>query len=106
MAPQRPLSHILVHWIIRAYQLSFSLILGRQCRYLPTCSEYLDEAVSMHGLCAGGFLGLFRLCRCHPWGGFGFDPVPETLPPGAHCLKPWTYLTKPHPEADTRDPAK
>jgi uncharacterized protein len=81
----------LAHLLIRAYQLSLSALIGRQCRYLPTCSDYTDEAIARHGLWAGSFMGLARLCRCHPWGGSGFDPVPQTLPPGAHWALPWRY---------------
>jgi uncharacterized protein len=79
------------HVLIRAYQLSLSALIGRQCRYLPTCSEYADEAIARHGLWAGSFMGLARLCRCHPWGGSGFDPVPSKLPQNAHWALPWRY---------------
>jgi uncharacterized protein len=79
------------HLLIRAYQLSFSAVLGRQCRYLPTCSEYTDEAIAHYGLWAGSFMGLARLCRCHPWGGSGFDPVPDRFDPAAHWTQPWRY---------------
>jgi putative membrane protein insertion efficiency factor len=47
------------------------------CRYIPSCSEYAREAVEAHGAWRGSGLAVRRLCRCHPWGGFGFDPVPE-----------------------------
>jgi putative membrane protein insertion efficiency factor len=80
-----------LHMLIRFYQLTLSSVLGRQCRYLPTCSHYLDEAVERHGLWPGGWMGVARLCRCHPWGGHGFDPVPSDLPNNAHWLRPWTY---------------
>ena len=63
--------------VIRAYQLSFSAVLGRRCRYLPTCSDYASEAIERHGAWRGFLLGLARALRCHPWGGDGFDPVPE-----------------------------
>jgi putative membrane protein insertion efficiency factor len=79
------------HYAIRAYQLSLSIVFGRQCRYLPSCSAYMDEAVLRHGLWAGSNMGLARLCRCHPWGGQGFDPVPAQLPAGASWLAPWRY---------------
>jgi len=79
------------HVLIRAYQLSLSAVIGRQCRYLPTCSHYADEAIARHGLWAGGFMGLARLCRCHPWGGSGYDPVPAKVPRGAHWFLPWRY---------------
>ena len=57
------------HLLIRFYQLSFSALLGRRCRYLPTCSAYADEAIRRHGLWAGGWMATARICRCHPWGG-------------------------------------
>ena len=62
---------------IRAYQLSFSMLLGRRCRYLPTCSDYARQAIEKHGAWHGFLLGVARASRCHPWGGYGFDPVPE-----------------------------
>ncbi len=63
--------------LIRIYQLSFSMLFGRGCRYLPTCSDYAREAIEKHGARRGFLLGLARVSRCHPWGGEGFDPVPE-----------------------------
>jgi putative membrane protein insertion efficiency factor len=66
--------------LIRFYQVTLSLVLGRHCRYLPTCSDYAAEAIRRHGAWAGLWLGLARVSRCHPWGGEGFDPVPETFP--------------------------
>ena len=47
------------------------------CRYLPSCSAYALEALDAHGAGRGSWLTLRRLLRCHPWGGFGYDPVPE-----------------------------
>ncbi len=79
------------HGAIRAYQLTLSSVLGRQCRYLPTCSDYADQAIARHGLWAGGWMGAARICRCHPWGGAGFDPPPEAIPPGASWALPWRY---------------
>lgn len=61
---------------IQAYRLTLSAFLGRQCRFAPTCSEYTAEAVRAHGAVRGGWLGLKRIGRCHPWGGAGYDPVP------------------------------
>jgi putative membrane protein insertion efficiency factor len=62
--------------LIRAYQVALSPLLGPRCRYLPSCSEYAAEAVTVHGVLRGGRLALARLARCHPWGGSGLDPVP------------------------------
>jgi uncharacterized protein len=62
--------------LIRVYQLTLSSILGRHCRFLPTCSDYARQAIEIHGAWEGGILATKRICRCHPWGGEGFDPVP------------------------------
>ena len=66
----------LLRAIIWLYRHTLSLFLGRQCRFLPTCSEYADEAIRVHGAGKGSQLAFKRLCKCHPWGGHGFDPVP------------------------------
>jgi uncharacterized protein len=62
--------------LIRLYQLTLSSVMGRGCRFLPTCSEYATEAIIKHGAGKGTLLAAKRICRCHPWGGEGFDPVP------------------------------
>jgi uncharacterized protein len=82
------------HFGIRAYQLTLSAIAGAHCRHLPSCSAYMDEAIARHGLWAGGWLGLARFLRCHPWGTSGFDPVPEKLPKAARWHQPWTYVAR------------
>jgi putative membrane protein insertion efficiency factor len=64
---------------VRAYQWTLSPILPMSCRYLPTCSHYASEAVQRHGALRGGWLAVTRIARCHPWGGSGYDPVPEHL---------------------------
>lgn len=61
---------------IRAYRYAISPLLGRQCRFFPSCSEYADEAIRKHGALRGVALAVRRLCRCHPWNPGGFDPVP------------------------------
>jgi len=62
---------------IRAYQLVLSPLLPPSCRFLPTCSDYAAEAIARHGAGRGLWLALRRLLRCHPWGGSGYDPVPQ-----------------------------
>lgn len=61
---------------VRLYQRTLSLILPVQCRFWPSCSNYFSEAVERHGALRGSALGLWRLLRCHPLGGSGYDPVP------------------------------
>ena len=61
---------------LRAYKLTLSPLIGRQCRFLPTCSEYAAQALIGHGPVRGSWLAAKRLCRCHPWGGAGYDPPP------------------------------
>lgn len=76
---------------ILLYRYTLSSFMGRQCRYLPTCSQYADEAISRHGAWPGLFMATARVCRCHPWGGHGYDPVPSALPPDARWYRPWRY---------------
>jgi uncharacterized protein len=69
--------------LLRAYQCVLSPWLralfgpAAQCRFTPNCSQYAIEALRAHGVFRGGLLAVRRLCRCHPWGGCGHDPVPE-----------------------------
>ncbi|WP_372682403.1 membrane protein insertion efficiency factor YidD [Desulfosarcina sp.] len=62
--------------LIRLYQISISPILGPACRFVPTCSEYAYQAISIYGVGRGGLLAIKRLLRCHPFKPGGFDPVP------------------------------
>lgn len=62
--------------LIRLYQLTLSYFIGGFCRFQPTCSRYAAEALRRHGLFRGLALGAWRICRCQPWGGSGYDPVP------------------------------
>jgi putative membrane protein insertion efficiency factor len=61
---------------LRGYKRWLSPLLPPACRYLPTCSEYAQEALIQHGVVRGSWLATRRICRCHPWGGHGYDPVP------------------------------
>ncbi len=70
-------SHLL-RALIRGYQLLISPLLPPgSCRFTPSCSAYGMEAVTRHGAFKGGLLAAWRVLRCNPWGGSGFDPVPE-----------------------------
>ncbi len=77
--------------LIRLYQITLSSLIGNGCRHSPTCSEYGYEAVARHGLWAGSFMALFRVARCGPGGSWGYDPVPETLPPDLVWWAPWRF---------------
>lgn len=66
-------------FIVRVYQVLISPLLPATCRYQPTCSYYTVEALRRHGLWYGGKLAIKRILSCHPYGGSGFDPVPEKL---------------------------
>lgn len=61
---------------IRFYQLFLSPLLGPSCRFTPTCSEYARQAILKHGPFKGLWLAVWRILRCNPWGGSGYDPVP------------------------------
>jgi putative membrane protein insertion efficiency factor len=62
---------------VKTYQLTLSpLFCNGSCRFTPGCSAYAVESITRHGAVKGSWLTLTRLCRCHPWGGHGFDPVP------------------------------
>jgi len=63
-------------FLLRAYQLGISPLLGQNCRFYPSCSAYATEAIREHGALKGGILASRRLCKCHPWNPGGFDPVP------------------------------
>jgi uncharacterized protein len=60
----------------RGYKVTLSPLIGQQCRFAPTCSDYAAEALIAHGPLRGGWLAAKRFCRCNPFGGSGYDPVP------------------------------
>ncbi len=62
--------------LIKGYKILISPLLGRNCRFYPTCSEYTHEAIQKHGLLKGLLLGTKRLLKCHPFHSGGVDPVP------------------------------
>ena len=61
---------------VRAYQYALRPMLGANCRFYPSCSDYAREAIERHGALNGSWLATRRLCRCHPYHPGGFDPVP------------------------------
>lgn len=69
------LSRILMG-LIKGYQYLLSPLIGQQCRYYPTCSQYALEAIEKHGAIKGGYYTTHRLLRCHPWCAGGHDPTP------------------------------
>ena len=82
-----------VRGALRAYKLTLSPLIGRQCRFAPTCSEYACEALIGHGLLRGSVLTVKRLCRCHPWGGAGYDPPPPPRQTGETQARDWKRET-------------
>ena len=64
---------------IGVYQLIISPMLGSNCRFIPTCSEYAMESLKEYGLIKGIFLSIKRIGKCHPWGSHGYDPIPTKM---------------------------
>jgi putative membrane protein insertion efficiency factor len=77
--------------LIAAYRLTLSPMIGNNCRHLPTCSQYADEAIGRHGLWGGGWMTLARLLRCQPFGTSGLDFVVRKLPASSRWYLPWRY---------------
>tara|TARA_Y100001970_G_scaffold171762_1_gene209995 strand:+ start:150 stop:398 length:249 start_codon:yes stop_codon:yes gene_type:complete len=77
----RIINNILI-CLIKLYQFTISPFLNSKCRYLPTCSEFAIEAITLHGPLKGIYFSLKRIFRCHPLGGSGYDPVPKKIQKG------------------------
>jgi hypothetical protein len=83
MQPHHPHKYItltfcfLLRAMVWIYRHSLVFVFGGRCRFMPSCSAYADEAIRIHGPYRGTVLAAKRLCRCHPWGGHGYDPVPK-----------------------------
>lgn len=77
--------------LITVYRYTLSPLLGANCRHLPGCSEYAEEAFGRFGFWAGGWMTLARVLRCHPWGTSGLDFVPHEMPERARWWLPWRY---------------
>ena len=69
-----PVRWILIHLVL-LYRVTLGRLLGGQCRYVPTCSQYAIDAINKHGPWRGSWRALKRIARCHPWGGSGYDPA-------------------------------
>lgn len=74
--------------MIRFYRRTISPMTPPSCRFMPTCSAYAEEAVQRYGARRGGWIALKRLLRCHPFGGSGYDPVPDMDREGTHDENP------------------
>jgi putative membrane protein insertion efficiency factor len=90
---------LLAQVLIRFYQLVITPYLPASCRYQPTCSHYAAEALHRHGFVPGVALTLYRLLRCAPWGGSGYDPVPEhpfrRAPAASRAMRAPSRATRP-----------
>lgn len=84
-----------LQWVVRAYQLFLSPWHPPCCRYHPSCSQYALEALRRHGAIKGLVLGVWRLMRCNPWGGYGYDPVPSEFRLSASVAPHLAHSNKP-----------
>jgi len=85
--PFRMLIKGVVLLLVYAYRYTISPMTPSSCRHVPTCSEYMIEAIKTHGAFKGLWLGLKRLSKCHPWGTHGYDPVPPKDSKGEDLYK-------------------
>ena len=83
----RSAPRVLATSILHVYRIALSplvlALFGPACRFEPSCSEYAQLAIQTHGICRGGYMAARRLLRCHPMGGYGYDPVPGCARPPA-----------------------
>jgi uncharacterized protein len=75
LGPLGKAGRLCIHVVVAFYRLTLRPFMGGACRYTPTCSQYMLDAVEKHGPMRGGWRGVKRICRCNPWGGFGYDPA-------------------------------
>lgn len=73
--------------LVRFYQFAISPYLGSNCRHIPTCSNYMIEAIREWGAAKGLWLGTKRILKCHPWGTSGYDPVPKKPSEGQEIIE-------------------
>jgi putative membrane protein insertion efficiency factor len=85
------LGRVLIKLPVYFYRYMVSPFIGPHCRHYPTCSVYALDAIDLNGAWAGGWLALFRFCRCHPWGTSGFDPAPDLRRQTIPFWAPWRY---------------
>ncbi len=78
-------------YLYHSFRYTLSPLIGQHCRHVPSCSQYALDAIECNGAWAGGWLTLFRLSRCHPWGTSGFDPAPDVRSAGIPFWAPWRY---------------
>ena len=67
---------LLLLWVLRAYQYTLRPMLGANCRFYPSCSDYARDAIERYGAARGSWLAARRIARCHPYHAGGYDPVP------------------------------
>jgi putative membrane protein insertion efficiency factor len=92
--------------IVRGYQVLLSPIVGGACRFEPSCSRYMTEAIERHGAGRGAWLGVRRLARCHPFGSHGYDPVPLELHSAPEKHSGGRFPRRTTPGATSRTPRR
>lgn len=75
LGPMGKVGRFCIQVVVAVYRLTLRPFMGGSCRFQPTCSQYMLDAVDKHGPMKGGWRGVKRICRCNPWGGFGYDPA-------------------------------